>query len=119
MISYDRPRGHYFSLGNEVFLLGLKPREFVVYAFLLRCEDRKSYQCYPSYRRISEATGMGVSTVQKAVRALEDKCLIYTEPTTVITKDGLTRNGSLLYTIRPIQEAIEYRWAMATNKTAV
>lgn len=118
MIHYDRTKGNYFSLANEVFLLGLKPREFVVYAFLLCCEDRKTYQCYPSHRTIGKATGMSVSTVQKAVRALEDKCLIYTEPTTVITKDGLTRNGSLLYTIRPIREALEYHWAMA-GETAV
>lgn len=112
-MTYNRPKGNYFSLPNEVYMLGLKPRELAVYSYLLYCEDRKTYQCYPSYRTIGEATGMSITTVQKAVRGLEDKCLIYTEPTTIITKDGLTRNGSLLYTIRPIQEAVEYRWAMA------
>ena len=40
--------------------------------------------------------------------SLVEKRLIYTEPTTVTLKDGTKRNGSLLYTIRPIQEAKEY-----------
>lgn len=37
---------------------------------------------------------------------LEEKGLIETQPTTVITKDGIKRNGSLLYTIKPIQDAV-------------
>ena len=40
--------------------------------------------------------------------SLVEKRLIYTEPTTVTLKDGTKRNGSLLYTIRPIHEAVEY-----------
>ena len=47
------------------------------------------------------------NTVRKYVRSLEEKGLIRTEPTTITTKDGCIRNGSLLYTIRPIQEALE------------
>lgn len=109
----DKYQANYFTLPNDIYLLGLKPREIAVYSFLLRCENRETHQCYPSYKTIGNATGMGETTVQKSVRGLEDKCLIYTEPTTVTTKDGKTRNGSLLYTIRPIQEAVEYRWAMA------
>ena len=38
--------------------------------------------------------------------SLEEKGLICTEPTMITTKDGRPRNGSLLYTIRPIQEAL-------------
>ena len=33
--------------------------------------------------------------------------LISTESTTVTTRDGLKRNGNLLYTIRPIQLALD------------
>ena len=33
-------RGNFFSLPNEVFLLGLSPGELAVYSFLRRCEDR-------------------------------------------------------------------------------
>lgn len=46
--------------------------------------------------------------VRKYVQSLEDKHLISTERTEVITKDGRKRNGILLYTIRPIREAIDY-----------
>ena len=38
---------------------------------------------------------------------LEEKGLIRTEPSTITTKDGRVRNGSLIYTVRPIQEAME------------
>jgi len=50
---------------------------------------------------------MSENTVRKYVKALEDKHLITTQPTTIRTKDGRAQNGSLLYTIRPIQEALE------------
>ena len=39
--------------------------------------------------------------------ALEEKGLIVTEPTSIRTKGGRKRNGSLRYTIRPIQEALD------------
>lgn len=99
---------HYFTLPNEIFCLGLSSGEIAVYSFLLRCENRKTYQCYPSYRTIGKALKMSQNTVRKYVQSLEDKHLISTERTEVITKDGRKRNGTLLYTIRPIAEAIEY-----------
>ena len=99
---------NYFPLPNEIFQLGLTPGELAVYAFLLKCENRETYQCYPSYRTIGEAVGMSRNTVKKHVDSLVEKRLIYTEPTTVTLKDGTKRNGSLLHTIRPIQEAKEY-----------
>lgn len=99
---------NYFPLPNEIFQLGLTPGELAVYAFLLKCENRETYQCYPSYRTIGEAVGMSRNTVKKHVDSLVDKRFLYTEPTTVTLQDGTKRNGSLLYTIRPIQEAKEY-----------
>lgn len=99
---------NYFPLPNEIFQLGLTPGELAVYSFLLKCENRETYQCYPSYRTIGEAVGMSRNTVKKHVDSLVEKRLIYTEPTTVTLKDGTKRNGNLLYTIRPIQEAKEY-----------
>ena len=50
------------------------------------------------------------NTVRKHVAGLEEKGLIRTEPSTIITKDGRVRNGSLVYTIRPIQEALELNY---------
>lgn len=71
------------------------------------CENRTTYQCYPSYRTIGEAVGMSRNTVAKYVRQLEEKGLIRTERTTVTLKDGRKRNGSLLYTILPPEQAVE------------
>lgn len=99
---------NYFPLPNEIFRLGLTPGELAVYTFLLKCENRETYQCYPSYRTIGEAVGMSRNTVKKHVDSLVRKRLVYAEQTTVTLKDGTKRNGSLLYTIRPIQEAKEY-----------
>ncbi len=103
------PLGHYFLLPNEIFTLGLSPGELSVYAYLIFCEDRETHQCWPSIGRISQHTGMSTNTVAKYIRQLEEKRLIDTEPTKVKTKAGLVRNGNLLYTIRPIQEAVNYK----------
>ena len=101
------PNKHYYLVPNEVFNLGLSSHEIAVYNYLLRCEDRKTYQCHPSYRTIGRAVQLSENTVRKYVAGLEEKGLIHTEPSTITTKDGRVRNGSLIYTIRPIQEALE------------
>ena len=102
------PLGHYFLLPNEIFTLGLSPGELSVYAYLIFCEDRETHQSYPSFRKIGQCTGMSPNTVRKYITQLEDKYLIETLPTTVWTLDGTARNGTLLYTILPIQEAVNY-----------
>ena len=79
------------------------------YAYLIFCEDRKTHQCWPSIGRISQHTGMSANTVAKHIRQLEEKRLIDVEPTKVRTKTGEVRNGTLLFTIRPIQEAVNYK----------
>lgn len=103
------PLGHYFLLPNEIFTLGLSPGELSVYAYLIFCEDRETHQCWPSIGRICQYTGMSANTVAKYIRQLEEKRLIDTEPTKVKTKAGLVRNENFRYTIRPIQEAMEYK----------
>ena len=94
---------NYFMVPNEIFSIGLDFREISIYSYLLRCENRKTYQCYPSYKTIGHAIGMSENTVAKYVRQLEEKGLIYTEPTMVRSKDGRPLNGNLLYAVRPIQ----------------
>ena len=78
-----------------------------VYAYLLRCENRKTFQCHPSYKTIGNAVCMSKNTVKKYVDGLAKKRLITTESTTVYTQKGEKRNGNLCYTIRPIGEALE------------
>lgn len=100
------PAKNYYPVPKVICQLGLSPGEIAVYSFLLFCEDRKTYQCYPSYRTIGDAVGMSRNTVCKYVRSLEEKGLIRTERTTVTLKDGRKRNGSLLYTLLPVEQAL-------------
>ena len=92
---------------TKFFHIGLSYPEISIYCYLLSIEDRETYQCHPSYKTIGKALGMSENTVSKYVRSLEEKGLIRTEPTMVQSKDGRPLNGNLLYTIRPIQAAIE------------
>ena len=98
----------FYQVPNEIMRLGLSVGEIAVYNYLIYCEDHKTYQCYPSYRKMGEALGLTRKTVMKYVRSLEDRRLITTEPTTVTLKNGKKQNGNLLYTIRPVQEAIDH-----------
>ena len=100
-------RGNFFSLPNEIFALGLNAGELSVYCFLRRCENHRTHQCWPSIRTIGQAVHMSENTVRKYIRRLEERGLIATEPTEVITKTGEKRNGNLLLTLRPIQEVID------------
>ena len=102
------PLGHYFLLPNEIFTLGLTPGELSVYAYLMFCEDRETHQCWPSIGKICQHTGVSANTVAKYIRQLEERQLIDVEPTKVRMKSGEVRNGTLQFTIRPIQEAVNY-----------
>lgn len=104
----QNPAGKFFPLPNDLFRLELLPGEIAVYAYLMYRENRQTFQCHPSYTTIGKAVGMSPNTVRKYVQSLEEKHLICTQPTTVVRKDGVKRNGSLLYTIRPIEEAKSY-----------
>lgn len=83
-------------------------RSSLFHSYLLRCEDRNSYTCYPSFRAIGKAVGLSRNTVQKYVSALEEKSLIETEKTSVFRKDGSKWNGNLKFSILPIQFALEF-----------
>ena len=96
-----------FFLPNELFQLGLDYGELAVYSFLKRCENRKTHQCWPSYKAIGQAVRMSENTVRKYTLCLEERGLISTEPTEITTRAGQKRNGNLLYTLRPIQEVID------------
>ena len=98
---------YFFMLPNAVFELGLHVYELAIYAYLLRIEDRRTWQCVVSYPTIADKLGISVNTVAKYVGLLEEHGLIATERTDVITRDNLKRNGCLRYTILPIQNAID------------
>ena len=95
--------GEFFPMPKAVFRLDLDAGEIAVLAFLMYCEDRKTFTCHPSYATIGSALGMSNNTVKKYVDSLERKGFIYTEPTMVRTRDGRAHNGSLQYTLQPIK----------------
>ena len=110
---------NYFPMPNEIFNFGLCAGEIALYAFLLKCEDRKTFKCWPSYKTICKALNISKNTVRNYVVKLCEKQLIEVEYTYVYTKDGEKRNGNLMYTIRPIQEAINYDFEKQLERNAI
>ena len=104
---------YFFLLPNAVFELGLHVYELAIYAYLLRIEDRRTWQCVVSYPAIADKLGISVNTVAKYVGLLEEHGLITTERTDVFTKDGLKRNGCLRYTILPDHGLLRRHHAVA------
>ena len=115
---YD-PLKNTFPFPNEIFILGLCPGELAIYSYLLCCANRKTNQCWPSYKTIGKAVGMTENTVAKYVSSLERKGLIRTEPTTVTTKTGVKRNGNLLYTVSPFQDVLEAHYQRQLERLAL
>ncbi|MBQ8249261.1 MAG: helix-turn-helix domain-containing protein [Clostridia bacterium] len=105
---FSYAKGNFFPLPKRIFNLGLSSGEILVYAYLLFREDRTTFKCHPSYATIGKAVGMSKNTVKKYVDGLEEKRLIETRYTTVQTKDGRVHNGTLEYTILPLNIAEEY-----------
>lgn len=103
-------QGNFFSLPNDIFILGMCPGELSVYSYLRRCEDHRTHQCWPSYKTIGSATGMSENTVSKYVQKLVDRGMIATEPTKVTTRNGMTRNGNLLYTVMSPLDVIDQHY---------
>ena len=108
-----------FPFPNEIFILGLCPGELAVYSYLLCCANRKTGQCWPSYKTIGRAVGMTENTVAKYIGSLEHKGLIQTENTTVTTKAGIKRNGNLLYTVSPFQDVLEAHYQRQLERLAL
>ena len=108
-----------FILSNYVMNLELSATALAIYCYLMYIEDREKYECYPSYKTIGKALKIkSKTTVAKYVAELEEKCLIFTEPTEVVLKNGEKRNGNLKYKIRPIRDALEYNFERQLKENA-
>ena len=103
----QQSRGNYFMVPNAIFHLGLHRTAIAIYAYLMRIEDRRTYQCVTSYSTIARYLSTAPNTVAKYVRTLEERGLIRTEHTEFVTKDGRKRNGCLRYHILPLRQALE------------
>lgn len=96
-----------FPVPNELLDFDLPAGAVAVYIYLLRHANRKTNQCHPSEATIAKRLHLSRNTVAKHVRLLEERGLIVTEHTTVITKQGVKRNGNLLYTLLLMHEVME------------
>ncbi len=96
----------FFTLPNEIFLLRLPPSAFIVYAYLLLIEDRKTHTCHPSYNTIAAVTGLAKNTAMKSINTLLEMGLIAVEPSSYFDKRGMKWTGNNLYTILPTQAAV-------------
>ena len=101
--------GAVFPVPNEVFQLGLKPSELLVYIYLHYQKGVRSGQCWPSYATIGKAVGMCRKTAQKHIGSLVNKGLIQAEETITRRKDGRRCNASLRYTVTPIRQVLRVR----------
>ncbi|MDE6282320.1 MAG: helix-turn-helix domain-containing protein [Oscillospiraceae bacterium] len=97
----------FFTLPNEIFLLNLPPSAFMVYAYLLLIEDRRTHTCHPSYNTIAAETGMTKNTTMKNISNLLDAGLITMEHSSYFDKRGMKWKGNNLYTILPAQIAVD------------
>ena len=98
--------GEFFEMPSAVFQMDLTPEELATYAYLRYRKNNRTHKCWPSYKTIGEAIGRSRKSVAKYVSSLEEKGLIETETTEMITKGGVPLNGNLMYTVLPVRPAI-------------
>ena len=96
-----------FPVPNELLDFDLPAGAVAVYIYLLRHANRKTNQCHPSEATIAKKLHLSRNTVSKHVHLLEDRGLIITEHTEIITRRGVKKNGNLLYTLVPMHEVVE------------
>ena len=78
---------NFTPLPNEIFSLHLSTGELVTYAVLMRLEDPRTYECWPSYETIGKSIGKSKSSVKRYVAGLVEKGLIGSR--IVVPKDKL------------------------------
>ena len=104
-----------FPVPNILLDMDLPASVVAVYLYLLRSANRKTDQCHPSEATIAKRLHLSRNTVAKYVRLLEERGLIITEHTKIITKNGIKKNGNLLYTMIPLQKVMEQHYEQQFN----
>ncbi len=85
---------NFFIVPNEVFDLNLKPQQFAVLCYILKCCD-ESNTCYPSIHTIAEACAISDNTVRESIKFLCKR--------KIITKSGGLRSANTArFSHRPI-----------------
>ena len=108
-----------FPVPNILLDMDLPASAVAVYLYLLRSADRKTDQCHPSEATIAKRLHLSRNTVAKYVRLLEERGLIITEHTKIITKNGIKKNGNLLYTIIPLSSTPFEKSSSSSRRSAL
>ena len=66
----------FFIIPGDIFSYDLKPNEIAVFSFLCSCADNKTFDCFPSVKKIAKACNMGQSTVRVVIHTLQEKGVI-------------------------------------------
>ena len=72
---FERPTENFYILPNNIFDLRLQPIQFAIYSYLISCSGSKGH-CWPSQAKICDKTSVGLSSVQKHLKILEQRQLI-------------------------------------------
>lgn len=79
MLYQKIPSGRFWIMPNDFFEKHkLNSRDFMVYCFLVSKKDKKG-KSYWSIRRMAEQCNMSYESVRRAIKSLEDQCLIDVE----------------------------------------
>lgn len=79
MLYQKIPSGRFWIMSNDFFeKYKLNSRDFMVYCFLVSKKDKKG-KSYWSIRRMAEQCNMSYESVRRAIKSLEDQCLIDVE----------------------------------------
>ena len=94
MLYQKIPSGRFWIMPNDFFeKYKLNSRDFMVYCFLVSKKDKKG-KSYWSIKRMAEQCNMSYESVRRAIKSLEDQCLIDVEHCSVNGK-----KNSNIYTV--------------------
>lgn len=85
----------FFQMSNAIFCYGLKPIQLAVYSYLRCCAGKKE-TCFPRMKTIAASCSCSESAAWEAIRELERRGFIYTQPC-YRSRNGLIRQTSNTY----------------------
>lgn len=86
---------------NKIFKTELSGNNFIVYAYLVKCKDKKTHRCYPSRATIArECKIKSITTVDKCLQYLEENG--YIEKTKQFDINGRGQKSNI-YTVNKIE----------------
>ena len=91
----------FFQMSNAVFYHGLKPIQLAVYSYLKCCGKKETF--YPRIKNIAACCSCSESAAREAIRELERRGFIYTQPS-FRKRNGLVQQTSNTYYIRDLPD---------------